>query len=257
MKAIAKKNIIISVFIFLSLTINSVFAQSINVPDFTIKSIFNDNLSKDEATKLSKGEIVIRNIGNYKKISLKDISANASIILDEFKNLKPAYLAETIQIRPATSQISDEITKLKGVLMDVSNYVGIPYYSVRNDKWYDLYSSADVKSHSTTGNKEFVNADLFMEPFGTINTDITAENTSTELFYKSINTSKIKAYGFTCVNVGKLISNIYIFKYGNWEIIYGIGGADAPSIFFLQERIETSFINRITSFCTFMCKFLD
>ena len=123
--------------------------------------------------------------------------------------------------------------------------------------WYDLYSSAEVKNHYFSGKKECVNVDLYMEPFGTINTDISTESSSTELFYKSMNTSKIKYKGFTCVDPSELISYIYVFNYGNWQIIYGIGGADAPSIFFLQERIEASFIGRITSFCTFMCQYLE
>ena len=257
MTAIYKKTVFIFLFVLLSLTINTVFAESINVPDYLMKALFNDNLSKDEQTKLSKGEIVVRNIGNYKKICINDINDNTEIILNDFKKLNPAYLAETIQIRPVTNQTSDEIKKVYGILMDVSNYVGIPYYSVRHDKWYDLYSSADVKDHYFSGGTEYVNADLFMEPFGIINTDISANCTSTSLFYKSINTSKIKVYGFTCVDSKKLISYIYIFNYGSWQIIYGIGGADAPTIFFMQDRIETSFINRITSFCTFMCKFLE
>ncbi|MCR4940611.1 MAG: hypothetical protein K5930_10975 [Treponemataceae bacterium] len=227
------------------------------VPASIINAVFNDKLTKDEKASLASGEIVVRNIGNYKKISLNKVTDKAEVIIADFKKLKPSYLAETIQIRPVTTKTSDELKMLKGVLMDVSNYVGIPYYSVRNEKWFDLYSSADVKSQYFSGNKEVVNVDFDMSPFGIINTDVSAESSSTDLFYKSVNKSKVKYSGFTCVDPEELISYIYVFNYGNWQVIYGIGGADAPSIFFLKDRIETSFINRITSFCTYMCNFLE
>ena len=252
-----KKIILIFLCVIYIFQLSFLAAETISVPEYVIKGVFNDKLSKEESTKLSQGEIIVRNIGNQKKICLNDINDRTSEILADFKKLKPSYLAETIQIRPITPNTSDEIHKLREVLVDVSNYVGIPYYSVRNETWYDLYSSAEVKNHYFSGKKECVNVDLYMEPFGTINTDISTESSSTELFYKSMNTSKIKYKGFTCVDPSELISYIYVFNYGNWQIIYGIGGADAPSIFFLQERIEASFIGRITSFCTFMCQYLE
>ncbi len=246
-----------SLFILLILSVFPLVAENLSVPDYIINAVFNDKLSKDERASLAKGEIVVRNIGNYKKICLNDINDNTAAILSEFKKLKPSYLAETVQIRPVTSNTSNEIKKLSEVLIDVSNYVGIPYYSVRNEKWYDLYSSAEVKNHYFSGKKECVNVDFVMDPFGTINTDVFAESSATSIFYKSANTSKIKYSGFTCVDPGELISYIYVFNYGSWQIIYGIGGADAPSIFFMQSRLEAAFVNRITSFCTFMCQFLE
>ena len=232
-------------------------AEGYTVPDYVVNNLFNDKLTSEEAISLKKGEIVVRNIGSYKKICLNDINDKTSEIMEDFKKLKPSYLAETILIRPVSSNASEEIQKLRDVLINVSNYVGIPYYSVRHDKWYDLYSSADVKEHYFSGKKECVNVDFYMEPFGTINTDISVESSSSHLLYRSVNTSKIKYEGFTCIDPWDLVSCIYVFQYGSWQIIYGIGGADAPTIFFLQSRIETSFVNRITSFCTFMCKFLD
>jgi hypothetical protein len=252
-----KKIILIFLCVIYIFQLSFLTAETISVPEYIIKGAFNDKLSTEESTKLSQGEIIVRNIGSQKKICLNDINDRTSEILADFKKLKPSYLAETIQIRPITSNTSSEIKKLHEVLIDVSNYVGIPYYSVRNETWYDLYSSAEVKNHYFSGKKECVNVDFQMNPFGIINTDITTESNSTSLFYKSVNTSKIKYDGFTCVDPGELISYIYVFNYGSWQIIYGIGGADAPSIFFMQSRLEAAFVNRITSFCTFMCQYLE
>ena len=39
----------------------------------------------------------------------------------------------------------------------------------------------------------------------------------------------------------------------NW-ILYGIGGVNAPRVPFFTERIQTSFINRINTFCSFIFK---
>lgn len=256
MKEFGKGKFILIILVLLSILF-PLSAETISVPDYIMNGLFNDKLTEDERNSLSKGEIIVRNIGNYKKISLNEVNDKASEIIAEFKSLKPAYLAETIQIRPVTTKTGEEIEKLKTILMDVSNYVGIPYYSVRNEKWFDLYSSADVKSHYFSGKREVVNADMWMEPFGAINMDIWAESTSTDLYYKSENTSKIKYSGFTCVDPQELISYVYVFNYGNWQIVYGIGGADAPSIFFMQSRLEAAFVNRITSFCTYMCQYLE
>lgn len=230
----------------------SLSAADYTVPESVIKSVFNDKLSADEVQQLSHGEILLRNIGSYKKMCLNSVTDRASEVLKTFKDLGPAYLAETIMIRPAGNDYPKELAEVKKILSDVKGYVSIPYWSKQQETWYDLYSSADIISESYSDAKDFVNVDLYMLPFGTINTDVSVENNGKELFYKSINKSNVKYSGWTCVGKEDLVSCIYIFRYGDWEIIYGAGGADALSIFFMRERIDNSFIGRITSFCTYV-----
>lgn len=233
-------------------------AESISVPAYIIDTVFNSKLTKDEAASLSKGEIIIRNIGNYRKICLKEgLTDKAALINSDFKRIKPSYLAETIQIRPLTESAAGDIRKLHGILTDVSNYTGIPYYSTYNKVTINLYASVELKQHYRIGENDFLNVNFEMKPFSIINTDITIESTSRYLFYRNANTTSIKYKGFTCVDPGELVACIYIFNCGKWQIIYGIGGADAPSFFFFKSRLNAAFIDRITSFCNYMCKFLD
>ena len=49
-------------------------------------------------------------------------------------------------------------------------------------------------------------------------------------------------------------SIIAIVKEGNSWILYGIGAVNAPDLFFLRDRIETSFMNRIKTFCSYFFK---
>ena len=46
-------------------------------------------------------------------------------------------------------------------------------------------------------------------------------------------------------------SIVVIVRQGDSWVLYGVGAVDAPSIFFLRDRVETSFMNRIKTFCTF------
>ena len=245
--------------LLLTLAAMPLSAESISVPAYIIDTVFNSKLKKDEAASLSKGEIIIRNIGNYRKICLKeDLSDKAALINSDFKRIKPSYLAETIQIRPLTESAAGDIRKLHGILTDVSNYTGIPYYSTYNKVTINLYASVELKKHYRIGDNDFLNVNFEMKPFNIINTDITAESTSRYLFYRNVNTTSIKYKGFiTCVDPGEFVAYIYIFNCGNWQIIYGIGGADAPSFFFFKSRLNAAFIDRITSLCKYMCKFLD
>ena len=47
-------------------------------------------------------------------------------------------------------------------------------------------------------------------------------------------------------------SAITVFRDGDNWVLYAIGGVDTYKIFFLEDRVETSFINRIKSFCSFI-----
>ena len=62
---------------------------------------------------------------------------------------------------------------------------------------------------------------------------------------------------FTAVKPEKMVSCITVFRDGDNWILYAIGGAAIPKLFFLEDRVETSFMNRIKTFCDFVFKKLD
>ena len=218
------------------------------------EEIFNGNLSQAERDKLFAGETVIRNIDSTKELCVSASSPVAQKALEVVKNLKPAYIAEILQVIPMEGN-ENYLEYFDQRIEDVSSYVGIPYYSERNGQWYDLYSSATIKETLNSDNAKTILCDLYMEPFGVINTRILIEQTEESFYYESTNLNRLRYQDkFNCVNPEKMKSVIAIFPDGDNWVLYGVGAVNAPSIFFLRDRVETSFMNRIKTFCAYFFK---
>ena len=217
---------------------------------FALPSAINSKLSSSEKATLEKGQPVIRNLKSVKEFGLTVSSGPISDAQDVAKKLKPAYLAEVIQVLPYKGN-ENLINKISDMMMDIPSYAGIPYYSVQAEAWYDLYSSAVIKSSSTSGEDTVIKADLEMEPFGLIQTTINAKKKADSFYYVSTNNNTLKYNDkYTCVKPENMKSIVAVVRDGDNWILYGIGAVDAPSIFFLRERVERSFMNRIKTFCS-------
>ena len=221
-------------------------------------TFYNDKLTSDEIKTLKSGEVLIKNIGYQKNMCLKSgYSPELDEIIKEIKDLNPKYLAEIIQIKPykGNENLPEVLT---GLLYNVSEYTDIPYYSVRHDKWYDLYDSAEILSEtviSAKGNtvEKELKALFVMEPFGNVYETIKMIQTPDSVYYTSINTNKLSyEEKIDCVWPKKLKICIYLFRDGDNWVLYGVGGVNAPRIPFFTERIEVAFINRIKSFCKYI-----
>lgn len=215
-------------------------------------SPFNEKLTADENAKLKKGEVVIKNIDYQKYMCLNpDTDETCAKIVQEVKDFNPKYLAEIIQVKPykGNEDLPERMAKL---LKNVGDYAGIPYWSERHERYWDLYSSAKIVSQKKEGNKTLLKADLEMEPFGLVQEDIVCEQKDNSLFYSAVNTNVLKYEGFTCVSKGKLKVFIYCVHIDDNWYIYGVGGVNAPHLPFLTDRIRTSFINRIKTFCNYI-----
>ncbi len=220
---------------------------------FAFPSVLNQNITAAEKAKIEKNETVIRNLKSVKNFGITSTDSQILRLQDEVKTLKPSYLAEVIQVMPykGNENLPEKISQL---IMDIPSYVGIPYWSERHEKWFDLYSSATIKSSTKNGNVQNVKADLYMEPFGTINTSISCEKSGDSVYYVSTNENNLKYSGVTCVKTGKMKSIISVTRDGDDWILYGVGAVNAPDVFFLRDRIETSFMNRIKTFCSYFFK---
>ena len=220
--------------------------------------VFNQKLTAEEHIKLENGEVLIRNITYQKNMCLnKDFNADCEALNEEIKQLSPKYLAEIIQIKPykGNENLPEVLTEL---LYNVSDYVGIPYYSERSEKWYNLYDFAEIQNEKlissnavkTTKELEVI---FEMEPFGNVYETINLTQTKNSVYYSSINTNKLRYKDeFDCVWPKKLKICIILFRDGDNWVLYGIGGVNAPRIPFFTDRIETSFINRIKTFCNYI-----
>ena len=222
--------------------------------NFSLFSLpFNSNLSENELYELQQGKIIIRNINNEKKISLKSgVNKNSDILIQSINKLNPKYLAEVIEIIPINGN-EDLVERLTNLLENVPDYSGIPLWSERHQTYFDLYSSAEIISISKKENSTEILADLLMDPFGHVQQNIVITNDYDSILYFSENLNTLKYYDdFKCVSPKKMNMDILLFKdEDNW-ILYGIGGVNAPKIPFFSERIQVSFINRIKTFCNFI-----
>ena len=219
---------------------------------------FNKNLTLEEQKTLDKGEVLIKNIVYQKNMSLnKGYRTDCDQLIAEIKTLNPKYLAEIIQIKPykGNENLPEVLTEL---LYNVSEYSNIPYYSERHKEYYDLYDSAVITSEKIiTSNaiktEKQLETTFVMSPFGTVYETILLSQSKDSVYYSSINNNKLRYKDeFDCVWPKKLKICILLFRDGDNWVLYGIGGVNAPRIPFFTERIETSFINRIKTFCNFI-----
>ena len=237
------KKIVFSLLIFISLTV------------FLSADPFNNKLTAEERKTIESGEILIKNI-NYEKFMCfkKGESELGDILQAEIHELNPKYLAEVIQIKPYKGN-EDLPQRLEALLNNVPEYAGIPYYSERNDEWYNLYDSATITETVERKDGLSLKADFMMEPFDLVQEEIELTRSKDSILYTSVNTNKLRYLDkFDCIWPRKMKICILLVRDGDNWILYGIGGVNAPRVPFFTERIQTSFINRINTFCSFIFK---
>ncbi|BDC93297.1 DUF6675 family protein [Treponema bryantii] len=216
---------------------------------------FNSRLTENERAKIATGDILIKNINYEKYISLKKGEVTlGDKLLSEIHDLNPKYLAEVIQIKPYKGN-EDLPQRLETILNNVPEYAGIPYYSERHDAWWDLYDSAEIVETIDRSDGKTIKAKLLMEPFDIVQEDIVLTRGSDSILYSAVNTNKLRYLDkFDCIWPRKMKICILLFRDGDNWVLYGIGGVNAPRVPFFTERIQTSFINRINTFCSFIFK---
>ena len=224
---------------------NTLIAQNFN-------SLFNNQITTIELEKLENEEIVIRNIGNRKKLVLTRSENNIiSQVQNEIYKRNPNYLAEIIKLVPKNKD-PNLINNIFDAILDITSYTDIPYYSEHNKIWANLYDTAVLNSCDGSKNEKKMNFTVEMKPFGTIVFNGEVKKTDNSLYYTMTNSSKITFENITCVKPKKMYTSIVIFEYNDYYVLYGLGSINAPSIFFLKDRIETSFVGRIKYFCKYM-----
>ena len=216
---------------------------------------FNNKLTAADREAISGGEILIKNINYEKNMCLKKGEAPlGDKLIAEIRDLNPKYLAEVIQYKPYKGN-EDLPQRLEALLNNVSDYAGIPYYSVRAEEWYNLYDSAEIVESVERSDGKSLKAELMMEPFDLVKEDIELYRASDSILYTAVNTNKLRYLDkFDCIWPKKMKICILLLRDGDKWILYGIGGVNAPRVPFFTERIQTSFINRINTFCSFIFK---
>lgn len=219
------------------------------VTTVTFADPFNKRLKPEEREKLEKGEVVIRNTGDIDKICMNKNEATTKMI-EIIDDLDPAYLAEIIQIRPYEGN-EDLLERTMAVLMDIQEYTHIPFRARAGD--YMLYNSAEITEEVTEGNSKKILADMDMDPFGLIKTQIDIDENESSVFFQMMNLNQLRYRDqYNAVKPQKMKSVITVFRDGDNWVLYALGSVDTFKIFFLKDRVETSFMNRIKTFCNFI-----
>ncbi len=212
---------------------------------------FNQNLKDSDRETLMSGKLLIKNIGRYRNAMLTPVSPEAKRLLDQLKSLNPEYLAEVVYIMPLA-----DADRCLDILYDsfrnAESYPSIPYYSQSHKEWNRLYQFLDIISAKYGTASADISAFGEITPFEPYSFDIALSRTETALEYRLKNTSEIKFKGVPCVGKGKSQTMVCAFPYADKLIIYGVGGVNAPYVPILNERIQTSFINRVTTFCSYI-----
>ena len=225
------------------------------VTSIALADPFNNQLTDSERTQLKNGELIVKNINYQKYMRLKKGESDlGDKLIAEIHDLNPKYLAEVIQYKPYEGN-EDLPQRLEELLNNVPEYAGIPYYSVRAEQWYNLYDSAEIKEIKEHKNGKSIKADFIMEPFDLVKEDIELYRAEESVLYTAVNTNKLRYLDkFDSIWPKKMKICILLIRDGDTWILYGIGGVNAPRVPFLTERIQTSFINRINTFCSFIFK---
>ena len=213
---------------------------------------FNKRLTADERAALDRGEVLIRNIDRMKNVCVNETDGTREL-LETMGALSPVYTAEIIQLRPYKGNES-LVPLVRERLLDIGDYAGIPYFSERTQRWYELYDSARITERAARGDgRTELLADLEMSPFGVINAKITVREEADYLYYDMTNLNRLRYHDrFNVIKPEKMKSAIAVFRDGDNWVLYALGGVDTYKIFFLEDRVETSFINRIKTFCNFI-----
>ncbi len=229
------------------------FALFCAVQALSAASPFNSKITKDEQKTLDSGQVLIKKINYASNMSLsKGFSDQNDKLLTDIKNFSPKYLVEIIQMKPVKGN-EDLPQRLEKVLLNISDYAGIPYYSEHAEKWYDLYSRAWIDSEQEKNGVKTLKAHFDMEPFGVIDEDITCSKEGNYLIYEALNTNAVRYKdSFECFGKGKMKIVVTLFRDGENWVLYGIGGVNALRLPLLTSRIDTSFVNRIKSFCNYV-----
>ena len=215
---------------------------------------FNSKLTSDDYAILENGEILIRNIDSPKNMSLNsDFTEKGNLLLKTVKETKPKYLAEVIQYKKFDGNENFEDI-LETMLFEVEKFTDIPYITASGGQ-YHLYESAEILEKEVDGSDTKLKAHIYMEPFADVYQDMLISKADDELLYSAKNTNKLRYRDeFNCLEPGKMLTCIYLFRDGENWVFYAVGGVNAPHIPFFTERIRKSFMNRINTFCNYIFK---
>lgn len=225
-------------------------------------------LDAAEIALLDSGRPVVRTVRDPKKLALAAPGAEADQLRSRIASLRPNYATEVVATAPAAdaAEASAILERLARALSDVDGYIGIRYYSTRQKTDYDLFDKMEVRARVPLLGGETIYVLQHMEPFDDFecryeyrlldaNGSPAAPGKAAALAFSGLNLgSIIYSYrNFKAVTMGNMTWTLYAFRDGGRVVFYGIGGVKAFDMLgIFRDRLEASFMGRVTAFFTAM-----
>lgn len=210
------------------------------------------NLSSEEAAAVSSGKSVFRQPSGWKDLSVPAAAPFAKDIEETVRKLGANYIGEVVLVLPKTAN-PDLLAVLVRNLADVESHVGIPYWSVRNQEYFDLYSRAKVTERTGIWVEGGLTADLYMKPFDEYRARYDWSLRGDRLSFSSVNLTQLSYRGRKAVNSRDMVWRMEAYAVGDHWILYGVGAVKAFDMLgLLRDRLSESFMGRIEAFFGYM-----
>jgi len=211
-----------------------------------------ENLTEKELESLRAGNEIVREVKTASALTMSPFDAEAAAIRKSVSDLKPNYLTEVIAIVPYRNG-QRQIEKLAATLSDIEGYVGIPYWSARMGKSYDLFDKMNILSRKTLSGGAYIEAEQHMKPFEDYRASYEYRVGQGSLAFRSANLSHIAYKGVRSVAPGGMKWYLYVFPSGDYLVYYGVGAIRAFDMLgLIRDRLEVSFIGRVDAFFDYM-----
>jgi hypothetical protein len=205
-------------------------------------------LGAAELAALGQGEPVIRLLKGAGELSLPEAAPGGRETRAAVARLKPNYLVEVVASYPSAA-LSDALRGLAAALDDVEGYVGIPYYSEKNKKTYDLFDRARVLSRSGEAGAAAIEAAMHMKPFEDYRARYEVSLSAEALLFTGANLDNLVYKGVKAVKPGEMLWRIVAYRAGDRILFFGVGAVKAFDLFgAARDRLEPSFIGRTRAF---------
>ena len=171
--------------LFLSLSYPVVCEAQDTIPDVGFR-----NLTVEETRLIAEGQTVFRQPSSWRDLSMPEAASYHKELTDSVRKGGYNYLGEVILAMPAATA-REAIPAITKRLRDVEKYAGIPYWSSRQETFYDLFDWVKVTGGIRSPELAYIETLQYMEPFGEYQAVYEWKFGDTELSFSGVNTSTL------------------------------------------------------------------
>ncbi len=206
------------------------------------------NLAPEEQAAVLRGESVFRQPSGWKALSVPAGAPFARDIEETVRKLGANYIGEVVMTVPKDGN-PGLLARLVRDLQDVESHVGIPYWSRRHKKHFDLFDSVRILERTGTEAEGSLTAEQHMKPFDDYRSRYSWSLRGDRLSFLSTNLTHLSYDGRKSVTPGDMVWRLEAYADGDSWVLYGIGAVKAFDMFgLIRDRLSASFMGRIEAF---------